>query len=202
MQAALYSATPVLLEMVQKAVYECPKPDELFKHIDMHFGIKTTGRSGVTRIEQIQALIPYLDHLSDSSIYAFWQVCNERGWMELRRTHLDSRLGERSKKVGLNDADLSTELDEELRRDKHYWLDHWFDRHIANGRTKSEIFRVLRQWLHSNKNTKALQIASSVIIHAGNRADLAILKDGDDKSVLAKKIILDTTFAVQRRTLS
>lgn len=200
-QAALYVATPRLLQLVNATVQECPRPADLFEHIDMHFGIKTVGRSGITRQDQIQGLVPFLDHLTESSIHAFWEVCNERGWIEFRREHLDSRLGEWSERVGLNDENLLAELDKELSYDRHYWLDHWVDRHLDHGRSKEEVLNIVRQWLGSNMNSKALQIAASIIIYAGTRADLEILSEGGVGEDMASAIISDARFAVERRTL-
>lgn len=202
LQAALYAATPRLLTMVNQTIQECPIPEEMFKHIDMHFGLRTTGRSGVTRIEQIQALIPYLDYLSDSSIHQFWEVCNERGWIQLRREHLDSRLGEWKERVGLDDLHLLSELDKELTYGRPYWLDHWIDRHLGNGRSKEDIFAILKQWLRSKKCLKALQMAASIVIHAGTRKDIEILQEGGDPAGEATALIANTRFEIMRRTLA
>ncbi|WP_409524357.1 hypothetical protein [Nitrincola sp. MINF-07-Sa-05] len=201
-QTALYAATPRLLTMVDETIRECPVPKDMFNHIDRHFGIRTTGRAGVTRIEQIQALIPYLDYLSDSSIHQFWEVCSEKGWIGLRREYLDSRLGEWKERVGLDDCHLFAELDKELTYDRPHWLDHWVDRHLGNGRSKEDIFAILKQWLRSKKCMKALQIAASVIIHAGTRRDIEILYEGDDQSGEAVELIANTRFEIMRRTLA
>ncbi|MCP8900943.1 hypothetical protein [Gilvimarinus xylanilyticus] len=201
-QAAFYAATPRLLTLVDETIRECPAPEDMFKHIDMHYGIKTTGRAGVTRIDQIQALIPYLDYLSESSIHQFWEVCNERGWIRLRREYLDSRLGEWKERVGLNDLHLLAELDKELTYDRPHWLDHWVDRHLDHGRSRENILAILKQWLRSNKSRKALQIAASIIIHAGTRRDIEILNAGGDQSGGAAALIADTRFEIMRRTLA
>ena len=37
----------------------------------------------ITRPIQIEALVPYLDHLSELDIYHLWEECNDRGWFEL-----------------------------------------------------------------------------------------------------------------------
>ena len=61
-QAALYTARPHLLDLVKQVVSECPAPAKLFELIEMHFGIKNLGHPGITRIEQMDALVPYLQH--------------------------------------------------------------------------------------------------------------------------------------------
>lgn len=200
-QAALYTATPRLLVMVGTTINECPTPAKMFEYIDSHFGIKTFGHPGVTRIEQVEGLVPYLDHINEFSVYHFWELCNERGWVTLRREHLDARLGKWRKNAGLDDATLFAELDKELSYERPPHLDFWVEQHLDNGRSKESILGIVRQWLVSNKTTEALEIAASVVMHAGARADVDLLNDGGDQSELADGIMADTRFAVFRRTL-
>lgn len=202
-QASLYTATPRLLALIEEAVRECPSPATLFKHIDSHFGIKTIGHPGVTRIEQVEALIPYLDHIGELAIHQFWELCNERGWVTLRRDYLDSRLaGQWRTSAGLDDEALVADLDRELHYARLPWLAFWVDRHMNNGRGIENILNIVRQWLSSNRTSKALEIAASVIIHAGSRAHIDLLNKENDQSGEAKNIIADTRFAVFRRTLN
>ena len=63
-QAALYVATPLLLEVAIACVNECPEPAMLFKHITQHYGIRIKDRAGLTRDVQVQALAPYIHLLS------------------------------------------------------------------------------------------------------------------------------------------
>lgn len=202
-QAALYTATPRLLALVSETVRECPSPSTLFEHIDSHFGIKTSGHPGVTRIEQVEGLVPYLDHAGELAIHLFWELCNERGWVKLRRDHLDSRLvGKWRTNAGLDDEALFADLDRELTYDRVPWLDYWVERHMDNRRSIENILGIVRQWLASNKSPKALEIAASIIIHAGTRAHVDLLNEGSDQSRIALEIIEDTRFAVCRRTLA
>ncbi len=201
-QAALYVGSPRLRELVRETISECPSPLEMFKHIDSHFGIKTFGHPGVTRIEQVEGLIPYLDHLDEFTVYHFWELCNERGWMNLRREHLDARLGKWRKNAGLDDETLFAELDQELTHDVVHSLDYWVERHLGNGRSIENLLGIVQAWLKSNRTAKALEVAASIVIHAGSRGDIDLLNEGSDQSELAAEIIADARFAVRRRTLS
>lgn len=201
-QAALHVASPRLRDLVGDAVRECPSPSKLFEHIDSHFGIKASGHPGVTRIEQVEGLIPYLDYIDEFAIYHFWELCNERGWMKLRQEHLDARLGKWKKNAGLDNATLLAELDQELTREMPPHMDFWVERHLDNGRSMESIFGVVREWLRSNRTTKALEVAASIVTHAGTRADVDLLDEGSDQSDLARAIIADNRFAVCRRTLA
>lgn len=201
-QAALYVSTPVLRQFVRQAVDDCPNPAQMFEFIDMHFGVRTFGHPGITRIEQLDGLIPYLDYINDSGIYAFWGLCNERGWINMRRTQLDGRLGQWRKNAGLDDETLMMELDEELKRD-HHWLDHWVEWRMKDGRSRDAILDVVDIWLKRHKgNVAAMEVAAAVITHAGTRCDVDRLAVGSDESEEAAAIVTDTRFAVARRTLS
>lgn len=202
-QAALYVATPRMLELVKNAIAECTSPKEMFEHITHHFGIKTIGHPGVTRTEQVRGLVPYLDHIDDMEMYQFWELCNERGWVALRREDLDCRLSGKWRKLsGLDDATLYNELDEELANDKHPWMDYWVEKQLDNGRSRENILSVVRSWLKANQTTKALEVAASVVVHSGSRIDINLLSEGCDQTPLTDEIIQDTTFAVKKRRLS
>jgi hypothetical protein len=201
-QAALYVATPNLLEMVEKTINECPAPAKMFAHIDSHFGIRTFGHPGVTRIDQVEGLVPYLGHIDELAVYSFWGLCNQRGWTQFRRDHLDARLGKWRKNAGLDDATLLAELDKELSYERPPHLDYWVDRRLESGRSKENILGIVKRWLVTNKTTKALELAASAVTHAGNRAEVDLLNEGSDHSELANGIVADARFAVCRRTLA
>jgi hypothetical protein len=203
LQTALYTATPRLLRLVAQAMSECPDKRETLKHIARHFGINVYGHSGVVRVEQVEALIPYLDYLDSMAIHDFWTLCNERGWATLRKIHLDARLsGEWRNRSGLDDALIMEGLDKELGYERNPWMDLWVDNYLENGVSVEYLFQVVRAWLKTKKSTKALEIAASIVIHAGKRLDAEILLDGVDDSELAPQIVADTRFAVRRRTLA
>jgi hypothetical protein len=203
LQAALYTATPRLLELAAEAVRECPSPALLFEHVDSHFGVNTLGHPGVTRIEQMNAIAPYLDHVGDLATYHFWGLCNERGWLSFRRRHLDSRLVAKWRELsGLDDTCLFDDLDRELLRDQAPWMDHWVERLMEGGRTREEILNIVIRWLASNRSSKALEVAASIVGPIGTRTDIDRLRVGSEGSQAALDIIEDARFAVRRRTLN
>jgi hypothetical protein len=90
-RAALYVATPTLRKLAhEQLATRDPKP--LFKYFTMRYGIRVAGHPGVTRIEQLEVLEPYLEHLEPHHIQALWNLCNERGWYDLRRRFFDTPL--------------------------------------------------------------------------------------------------------------
>lgn len=202
-QSALYAATPRLLELVQQAMAQCSDKPKMLEHIQSHFGIRTTGHPGVTRVEQVEALLPYLDYLDDMAIRDLWELCSDRGWMALRKAHLDARLsGKWRRRSGLDDELMMQDLDTELNYDRNPWMDIWVDDLLGNGLSMQDILRVVRKWLQEKKTTKALEVASSIVTHAGKRADAEVLLDGSDGSLLAGEIVADTRYAISRRTLN
>jgi hypothetical protein len=202
-QTALYTATSRLLELVRQTMAVCPSRPQMLKYIARHFGIRMSGHPGVTRVEQLEALFPYLDDLDDMAIYDLWELCNERGWMALRKNQLDARLrGQWRERSGLSDELLMGELDQKLGHEKASWMDLWVDNRLENGLKMESLLAVVRKWLQVKKSPEALEVAASIVVYAGNRGDIEILQDGSDGSQLAGEIFADTRYAIKRRSLA
>jgi hypothetical protein len=202
-QAALYLATPISCALAQEAMSKCPDAKEMLKYCDMHFGIKMSGHPGVSRIEQVEALVPYLDYLDDSAIHAFWELCNDRGWLEFRQTHLDGRLTGQWREVEyLDDSGIVSHWDTLLTKDDIYWIGHWIDRYFNQGGQVGRIFQLFGSWLREHRTIAALELAAAAIVHAGRRCDLDILHVGGIEPIdKAEAIITDARFAISRRSL-
>jgi len=202
-QAALYVATAALRALVQETISECPDRSEMFKYIDQHFGIKQFGHPGVTRADQVEALLPYLDHFDPLAIHTFWELCNERGWIDLRRAHFDMRLQGKWRALALLDeAQFFADLDEELARNHIGWAHIWLDRCLGQGNRLDDIFNVLGRWLRQRRTIPALEFTAATIAHAGKRVDVDLLRvNGMEPAEQVEAIITDTRFAVSHRSL-
>jgi hypothetical protein len=201
-QAALYVATPRMLNLVKDAVATCPNPKGLFKYLHMHFGIRTIGRAGVTRTSQIEALIPYLDHLDELTIYMFWELCNERGWFDLRRKLFDGRISNKyAGRFYLEEDQIVASLDEMVRDKNLYWIDRWFEDYVQTGATAGQVISIIGKWLRAQKTFEALRLAAMALIHAGRRQDLHVLNVAIEPKDEADALLADTAFAVKRRSL-
>jgi hypothetical protein len=201
-QAALYTATPRLLEAANHALSECPDKREMLKYMTRSFGIKMEGHPGVTRLAQVEAIVPYLDDLDAMAISDFWNLCNERGWTSFRKAHLDARLTDHWRnRSGLDDTLIMDELHQELKHDREPWMDVWVDDQLKNGVDRGRLLQVVGAWLKCNQTPRALEVAASIVIHAGTRHDADVLVAGDDGSELASQIIADTRYAIMRRSL-
>ena len=204
MQAALYTATPRLTELVAKAVAKCPDPKSIFKHLAMRFGFKTKGRTGIIRIAQIQALLPYLDHLTDSDISYLWETCNGHGWFEFRRQHFDSRLKSSSyKNIYMDENRVMTKLDDMLAEEHAFWAKNWAEELLEIGLSIDHVMKVIEKWLGRQTDSRALKMAADIIVHAGQRHHLSILSNHNVEATdQTTAIIANACFALKRRSLN
>ena len=202
-QTAIYLATPASCALAKEAISQCPDASEILQHIHIHFGIKMTGHPGVSRIQQLEALIPYWDHISPSDIHSLWDLCNERGWFDFRRTHLDERLqGQWRKRTLLDESNFCSDLDEHLANGQIHWIDYLVDRYLNQGEQFDRILNILHKWLRDHRTITALELIVAAIVHAGRRHDLDLICiDGIEPVPQAEAIIADTHFAVRRRSL-
>jgi hypothetical protein len=201
-QAALFVATPELRSLVAATMAESPDPKALMQFIDTHYNIKRGGGSGVTRLVQVEALVPYLDLLGDLAIDHFWRRCNEHGWFEFQRQHLDSRLSHPRYTELLGEENTFKALDEFAEKDRIHWVGHYLEGLLTTGVTLDEVIQEIYGWFNSRATIDALRVMSVVLIEIGRRSDLAVLDNVHiEPRDIAAQIIADTVFAVMRRTL-
>ena len=201
-QSALYIATPHLLQAAQKAISECPQPARLFEHLSMHYGIRVNDRPGLTREAQLRALTPFLDLMDAMDILQLWDACNDHGWFVIRRELLDSRL--RPPFLGrMWDRDrAAAALDRMISSEPPYWIDLWLDEFLKRDVPWTEILSTLTEWSGARQSLRAFSILALAISHCGTRADLAALSDQKIAAEYsANEFLIDTTFAVRRRTI-
>jgi hypothetical protein len=198
-QAALHAATPRLKEAAAASIKACPVPSDLFKYISQHYGIRTTGRSGITRREQMVTLSPYMDLMGSVDISALWDVCNKQGWFDLRRDLLDARISPALNKWQSDDA--ATTLDEFA--EKHpYSVSYWIDQRIEADVSWVEILSALKTWFDERKSFKALRVVTTALEHKGTRQDLSVLRTYEAMpQEESQQLIADVEFAVRRRSI-
>ncbi|TKV80135.1 hypothetical protein FDV58_17970 [Bradyrhizobium elkanii] len=200
-QAALFLATPRLLAMAKAAIESSSDPAKNFRHITMRYGIKERGRPGITRRSQIEALIPYLGHLDELSIYQFWELCNERGWCDLRRQHFDHRLSDKFRRPSSDEAQAMGSLDQLAANGNWHWIDRWIEDYLESGATLDQVFGVIEKWLVARKTIEAMLVAAASLVQAGRRQDIGLLNIDVEPRDAAAAIRADTEFAVRRRAL-
>lgn len=202
-QAALYTATPDLIRLVQEVMRDSLTPEKLLEHITMHFGCRTPEHPGITRKSQIEALVSYLDLLEDGDIDQFWSVCNDHAWFDLRRKYFDPLLKAANHRDAafFNKAKAFDALDEMMPR-LPTWIDHWLDDYRETGASVDQIIDLMVQWLRDRKKTKAFEMVVSSIMHMGERRHFDLLAGiTTELPEAAEAILQNGLFAVQRRSL-
>ena len=201
--AALHAATPRLKEVAAKAIAECPNVKSMFKYVTMNFGLWTKDRTGITRTAQIEALLPYFDHLDDHVVQELWEVCNNNGWFEFRRLHLDSRVKPNSVNVYVDDSSAMAGLDYMFAKGHLFWVEHWTERFLKTDVSVDHMMEVVRSWLIGQTDIGALKMAADIVIHAGQRRHLGILFSHNIEAVdRTVPIIANACFALKRRSLN
>lgn len=201
-QAALYAATPLLKDVAAAAIKASPEPSELLKHISQHYGIRTAGRAGITRREQIYALSPYLDQMGSVDISLLWDVCKRQGWIDLRRELLDARLQPPFVKKTWQADEMATVFDKFVAEKQRCAVSYWIDRQMEAEVPWSEILAALKRWFDERMSIEALQVVAAALAYRGTRLDLGVLRIYETMPQDAsKQLIADIDFAVRRRTL-
>ena len=90
-----------------------------------------------------------------------------------------------------------------VEAERPYRVSLWIDQHLKADVSWSEILETLMAWLDDLQSLKALEVVASAVALRGKRRDLSLLKTykGMEENG-AKELIIDTEFAVQRRTIS
>lgn len=204
-QAALYTSTPSLLELAGRSIKECPEPQKLLLYLSTIYGIHTIGRPGITQKAQILALIPYLHLLSSFDIDMLWEECNDHKWFDLCHKYFDTRLSERYSKRVFSLKNAITMLNERSGDKSFFWLEYYIDDFLHTGATWEEIINAIKTWAKAQKTEKALRILAAALEYRGTRKDLDIFEEFKDfefmSSTEAQQLIIDTRFAIFRRTI-
>ena len=201
-QAALYVGSPGLLTEVRKIVARHDNPKSLFAHLSMHFGIRVEGQRGITRLSQMEALLPYLDYLDDHDVVSLWDACNENGWFDWRRRHLDSC----AKRAGgrfVDTASAMIELDKELARSESFpWLYHWGEPLLKTGVSRHGMMSLVKDWLKHHSEEKALRMAANLVTWFGMRRHLTVLHGHvATQTGRGQEIIQNASFQLRLRCL-
>lgn len=194
---ALYIGTPELLRRASDAVAAHPSPKALFNHLSSTWGIQHNGHPGVTRVDQINAIVPYLHLLDEQELRQLSDCCDEQGWHDLRRKFFDPLVPFTHTARTIHE--ITMQFDEALTR-KHP-MDFDLDRAMKTGLSAPEIINAVAAWLPRQSSPDGLRVATDVVLHVGQRADVDLLRlwSGSDQTALADALA-DTRFAVARRT--
>lgn len=205
-QVALCLATPKLVELAREAITDATEPDALFRYFSHTAGIRTQGRDGITRRQQLRALEPYLKLLSDLDLITLRGACIDRGWAEYAREYIEPVLRCRSsdlvkRVLGRTAVDLS-DLEDDLNSNQHWKSYHWFPNQVRNGATREELINALFNWLKEKRSPSALQVVGNVLSNEGTRIELARLRELVSEMPNIDEIFGEVQFNIFRRTLN
>ena len=165
---ALHVASPGLLKSVAEVVAEQDDPTSLFEHLGSRLGLGVHGGRGLTRLSQMDGLLPYLDYLSDADITMLWSECNKNRWFEWRQEHLDAR----AKQIGtrfVDNVSATRALDRDLDRDGPFFpLDRWCVSFLETGVSLDQMMEAVAQWLAQRPQKKALLKAAQIVTRSAN----------------------------------
>ena len=202
-KSALYVATTDMTAKAHNAIREWDAPTSPLEHIGKLYGIRIVGRRGVTRIEQLDVLLPYLCDVSDQDIGLLWRECNRNGWFEWRRRNLDSRVSSLGIRFVDDDAAID-KLDRLLATTgPMLGMDQWANELLDIGLSISKMMDVLRRWLAGRKEKRSLLIAATLVTQFGTREHLAVLSEhGLANSEIGQEIIRNASFALRLRSMN
>lgn len=212
-QAALHLATPTTVKLGQTAVRETDDVNTMLRFIDMHWGVRTTGRPGISRLAQLQALEPFYQDIrqgkhGDMDIGTFFGAANDIGELTWRKKHLDPLLAHNDRGYCPANRDalfasLDGEVDVHLKYDRDYFaIDHWFKRREEELWDRGDLLRLIGAWACQRGTETAAKLLCEAVSLFGERKELGLL-DNLDPAIRAgcAGMIANCSYEVRRRSL-
>ena len=174
--ALLYLATSESLAVAKEVIEQSNEPEKIFELYHSHFGVRA-----LKRTEQIKAIIPYFRYLSDGAKWSLWETCNDRGWFEFRRTHLDSLLSSSENRIfsGIDEVNDFRWLDKALSQDYEFKgeLFFWAGSRIKEGIQVGEIVKRAARYSNDRRSLVGYNFLCDIIARYGKRSDCQLLKN-------------------------
>lgn len=201
--AALRVCTESLIKKVDAAIKKSSEPKVLLRHFSMQFGLKRSDFPKLSNPKQIEVLIPYLHLLEKMDIYDLWEECNEVGWFDLRKRHLDSIFPSDMRGWEYLDPLRAAESLNEFLEDRNQWqITYWVDSFLKTGVSIDYVMSIVESWLSDKADISSLKVACAAVFHAGERRHLKFLGSAViEPKEKADEIIINTEYGVYRRTL-
>ncbi|MFC6674076.1 hypothetical protein [Marinobacterium aestuariivivens] len=177
--ALLYLAKPESLAAANVAIEQSHEPEKILEFFDRRIGVKMYNRPGIKRREQIEAILPYFQHLSDLEKWSLWEACNDRGWFEWRRERLDPLFSfpEDRDFARIDEVEDFLWLDRRLAQDRrsrseaHFWAES----RIKAGITTNELVLRAARYADDKRTSDAYRFVCDVIAEHGKRSDCEFL---------------------------
>ena len=212
-QAALFLATPETVALARAAVSASENPGHLLEHITRRWGIRVTGRAGVTDLDQLRALEPFLAVIGEGQfgemhLGDLFRAANQIGALGWRTLHLGPMLTSSRFGRDLSDRDaLYASLDREVQVTMEYkraWfgVDHWFKAREEELWDRDALLSRVADWAGARASEPAVRLLCESLVQFGERRDLALFER--IPAALRKACatpIANCTYDVRRRSL-
>ena len=203
LQAALFTANPRLVELFHREVEHSNNPKGIFSHILSHYGVKTKGENGITRLEQVEVLWKYRDYLSEFDILQLWEICNRNKWFDFRIREIDKVILTTTYTVILN---LDSEVLENAYTNNNS-ISHWeaerrFEECIEAGLCHEDIVNFILDWFKSKLDLRSFQVVKYIASDKFSRKDIAALEQIMVNMSSSTSLLQNLDFCVKKRTLN
>jgi hypothetical protein len=206
-QAALYLESPVTRALASDAIQGAADRTAILESIVEQFGISRGLYSPLRAMRspgrRMDLLIPYMDDLSELDLVDLWEGCNELGYFDWRKRHVDKRISKVSSNfLALVDvsADLQARLDE-LYPEDDFRLGWVASNCLAAGYSLEESFSLIANWAAQGRSPTSLLVAAELFGAEGSRGVLPLfdqLVNGSEQTAQLREAV---HFAVKVRTL-
>jgi len=179
-QIALMIATPNLQNLVAKKLGNKSNVEEYFMHVRHTLGVRTRGRKGIHRYEQMKAIEPYFEYLDESFLFDCAIICLKENWQNIHqklKTMIKDEGYRRVVVISVKDLEESylveTSFDE---RKISFFTYDWINSQKRFGWSHQKIVDALFDWFQQYKSEQALNVISKPLSESGKRADYIALE--------------------------
>lgn len=206
LEAALFVGGSELLAKAHAAIAAREEPGEAVKYLVMHWGLRTNGRPGITRLAQLEALEPLLGGMKEMDLGILFRSANQIEAIDWRRRHIDPLMGSYTQQScpdlpGAFEASLDDVVSHSGRME--FQLRYWFEARLGERRTPNEIMAGAKRWALQRGTADAARCLVELIAQFGARVDLKRL-EGLDYSLEGdlEAEVANTRFVVRTRSFT
>ncbi len=179
-QIALMIATPNLQELVAIKLGNSSNIEKFFIHFRSTLGVRTRGRKGIHRYEQMKAIEPYFEYLDESFLFDCASICLRENWQNTHqklRTMIKDDGYRRTVVISITDLEKSylakTSFDE---RKVSFFTYDWINSQKRFGWSHQKIVDALFDWFKQYQSEQALNVISKPLSESGKRVDYIALE--------------------------
>ncbi|TXD96787.1 ATP-binding protein [Psychrobacter frigidicola] len=172
-QIALMIATPKLQELVASTLENEKNIKEVFKLSKFTLGIRTEGRKGVYRYEQMKALQPYFKYHDERYLSGYSEICLKQGWEDISQV-LEPLLIDKGLRRFV-EVDTSR-LNDSLENNSNF-VHWWISDRKKEGWAHQRVVEALFNWFNQHQSEYALDVIFKPLSESGKRTDYLRLEN-------------------------